>query len=102
MSSLDVSLQLLKLWDDRSSEGQLLLLRCAAGKEVSVRTGYILGTTRAGPGALTWPQFGCEALSPCVFPPQLPTLTFPSNYSSWGTIIHSEHTCIILKMWEKL
>lgn len=45
MSSLDVSLQLLKLWDDRSSEGQLLLLRCAAGEEVSVG----LGTSLAPP-----------------------------------------------------
>lgn len=25
-----------------------------------------------------------------------------SNYSSWGTPIHSEHTCIVLKMCEKL
>lgn len=99
MRSSDVSLQLLKLWDDRPSEGQLFLLWCAAGEEVSVRTGHILGTIQVGPGRS---QLGCEAMSPFVFPPHLPTFTFPSNYSSWGTLIHSKHTCIVLKMWGKL
>lgn len=83
----------MELWDDTlSGEGQTLPRKCAGGKEASVRTVRILSSAQvyqADPGWLLdilpiWLQR--------LLPPQWPTFTFPSNYTSWCTLIYSEHT----------
>lgn len=82
-------------------------LPCIGVQEVR-KHGWGLGASLAAPkctrqitGSLTYSQFGRRVLSGRLFPPQWPTFTFPSNYTSWYTLIYSEITCIVSKMWEK-
>lgn len=92
-SSLDFSLQLVKLWDThRQGKGSL---SHASVQEVRK---WVWGLGASLPA----PKCTRQIVGSLTFPPQWPTFTFPSNYTSWCTLIYSEHTCIVSEMWEKL
>lgn len=89
-SSLDYFLQLVKLWDIyHEGKGS-----CSHASVQEVR--------KQVSTPLPVPKRTKQIAGSLTFPPQWPTFTFPSSYTSWCTLIYSEHACIVPEMWEKL
>lgn len=92
-SSLDFFLQLVKFGDTHHQ-------RKGSFSHASVQEvrKWVWGLSTS----LPVPKCTRQIVGSLTFSPQWPTFTFPSNYTSWCTLIYSEQTSIFPEMWEKL